>query len=410
MVKVERLASWLLAFGSMLAPTSALGQEAVPPPPAAAPPSAATPALPSGIAGWFPDDGFAIKSSDGAYKLRFGLQAGLRFEPYWRDGVAQDRRELPTVRLLFEGNVFRPWLRYRTSLELAQNPPYLLDCYLDVQRWKELGVRLGQHSTPISRHEFANIEQILFPDWAQVANYFWTGRDKGATLQGSLFDGRFDYRVGAYAASPLRQYTSFDGAWAAIARLTFSPLGESSASEVPYLSPKPVPFRFAFSLQGAAGDYRLGTENFNPTTFRFDLSATPSRKRQQLGGVDLSLQHQRVSVMAEAYLRRMDPSDGASYVSKGAWGQVGVALWKRMLDIGVRANVLDASDELSNDFGYALEGMLGYYPFENPHLSLKLRYGYGHQDTPGSDALGSVALLMPPGTNHLLTAQITLAL
>jgi hypothetical protein len=84
-----------------------------PPPPGAIPPpvvGAGTQAAaaaeeteaaePEGIAGWFPDEGFVIKSRDEQYALRVGFQGGYRLSPYWRDGVSQDRKQFFVIRPL----------------------------------------------------------------------------------------------------------------------------------------------------------------------------------------------------------------------------------------------------------------------------------------------------------------------
>ena len=90
-------------------------------------------------------------------------------------------------------------------MELAGNPPYLLDSYIEAQPIDEFAVRFGQQFTPFSRHEYLGPQEILFPDWNIVANYFWTGRDKGLTVFGDVADQKLQYWVGLYGGSPLRQ-------------------------------------------------------------------------------------------------------------------------------------------------------------------------------------------------------------
>ena len=384
-------------------------------PPAATPPPEAEPDAPKppdGVAGWYPGEGFAIKSTDGQFKLRIGLQVAYKFEPRWLDGESQDRRTFFVARPILEGHIFKDWIRYWTSFEFASNPPFLLDSYVELQPEPEFGLRIGQQYTPFSRHEYFGPQQILFPEWAPVAEYFWTGRDKGVTVLGTLGEGVLDYWAGVYSGTPLRQFTALQGSWVAEARLTVSPMGPVAANEAMYItSEEPVPLRASFTVQGYAGDLQLAEENFNPSSFRFDVAATGDSREQLAGGADIWLQGPRFTVLIEGYARRTNPSgDDASFTSLGAWGQVGYMLLDRTLDLGVRGNWLDASDELSDDSLYTIEGQLGYYPLHTQNLVLKLRYGYGKQDSPGDDALGAVPLFAPEGEFHILTAQLGLAL
>ena len=69
----------------------------------------------------------------------------------------------------------------------------------------------------------------------------------------------------------------------------------------------------------------------------------------------------------------------AQYTSVGAWGQAGVPLVAKTLDIATRFNWLDASIGLGDDDFYSIEGQLAYYVSHSPGLVVKLRYAAGHQ-------------------------------
>jgi hypothetical protein len=369
-------------------------------------------AAPTAIAGYFPGEGFALKSTDGQFKLRIGLQAAYRFEPYWLDGEPQNRRTFFVLRPFMEGHVFRDWIRFWTSFEFAANPPYLLDSFIELQPIAEFGARIGQQWSPYSRHEYFGPQQILFPEWAIVADYFWPGRDKGITLMGTIDkDAPLEYWAGAYSGTPLRQFTAIDGNYVLVGRVTWSPLGPAAGNEALYItSDDPVPFRASFTLQGYVGNLETATENFNPTSFRFDVEGTGERTKQNAGGADIWLQGERFTFLVEANIRHDDP-DGPANARRefGVWGQLGYMLIDRRLDVSVRGNYLDPSNKAENDKFYSIEGQLGYYPFGTQNLVLKLRYGYGHQDQPSEEDLAAVRLPVPAGDNQILTAQLGLA-
>jgi hypothetical protein len=385
-----------------------------PPLPAGASPTSAAPAPPSEkkpVAGYIPGSGFVIQSEDAAYKLRVGLQAAYKFEPVYRDGTHQNRNTFFVLRPILSGNFFREWIHFWTSMELAANPPYALDSYVEIFPLKEFGLRIGQQFTPYDRHEYFGAQEILFPAWAPVSEYFWTGRDKGVTAMGK-FGEELEYWAGVYSGTPLRQYNALAGNYVFIGRLTWNPLGPVGATEFPYIvSDGPTPFRVSATVQGYYGKVQRAAENFNPATFRFDVVATGETQKQEAGGADLWVQGGRFFFYADGTIRRTTPPMGAAaYTSIGVWGQLGMMLIDKAVDAGVRFNWLNPSIDLPSDQFYSIEGQLAYYISQSPGLVLKLRYGLGKQGSPGTDALGPVPLVISsPGTTQLGTIQLNVA-
>ena len=254
-----------------------------------APPAEAKP--PNPPAGYIPGTGFVIQSPDLNFRMRIGLVAGYKFEPTYADGAWQQRNTFFVLRPFLGGNFFRDWIHFWTSFEFAANPPYLLDSYVEFAPSKLFTLRVGQQWTPFDRHEYFGPQEILFPEWAPVSEYFWSGRDKGFTALGTLAE-QLDYYLGVYSGTPLRQYNALPGNYVLEARFTWNPLGPTAATEFPYIvSEGPVPFRVSATLQGYYGKVQSATENFNPSTFRFETEATgetnaPGRGRRGLLAAD----------------------------------------------------------------------------------------------------------------------------
>ena len=357
-----------------------------------------------------PTEGFFLASPDGETRLRIGLDAIYRFEPRTLNGDWQNRDAIYAVRPFLSGTVFRRWIRFLTEAELAQNPPYLLYSYLELRPRAEIGVRIGQQDGLISRHENFGVMGTLLPEADVVAEYFWTGRDKGITVFGALADDRVDYYAGVYGGSPLRQFTTLAGNYVLEARTTINPMGRMPDSEFAYaLADASSTWRISFTLQGYYGKVEEATENFDPNTFNFQPTASGMTDRRGAGGVDVWLLAGPVSVFSEAYWRRTDPAEGAAYTSIGAWGQVDVRLWPRRLDAAVRGSWTNPSTDLAGDRLLAGEVQVAWY-VAAPTLIVKVRYGLGEQHSPGSAALGAVALPAAVGRTQVGTLQVNLAL
>lgn len=370
------------------------------------------PAATGPTAGWLPDDGgFVIKNAEGNYKLRLGLQAAYRYEPVIVDGDAESRASFFVTRPIASGNIYRKWIRFWTSMELAANPPYLLDAYIEAQPIPEFGLRFGQQYTPFSRHETYGPQEILFPDWNIVANYFWNGRQKGLEAFGTIDEGVLDYWAGIYAASPIRAVKTEPNSWLSEARLTWSPMGPVGPIEMPYTVLPEVPFRISFTAQGYVGDFAISSANVNPSSGAFTFTESGVKTKKGALGADVTLQVDRLYATVEAYTRRSDPSDATPYWSWGAWGQAGYVIWRRDVTVGLRLSWLDPSNDLSNDRMIAGEAMIAWF-VDPKHLHLHLRYGLANQHDPAEgtgrpleDVLGDVALPLPVGTTNVLTFQ-----
>jgi hypothetical protein len=359
--------------------------------------------------GWT-GDGFELRDRDGDYRLRIGFVGSYKLEPILVGDTWQDRHAFSSLEPSLSGNVYRPWLEFKTSVELSGNPPYLNDAYVNLTRWKELRFQAGQFKTPFSRSGLYGHEHQLFPDRAIVASYFWTGRDKGATAYGTLVDD-VQYWIGVFGGSPLRQPTTISGNYLVEARLTYDRDGSIGKTEYPYIvgaGHAPAPFGVSASLEGYYGRIESAIENFDPTSFAFTVMASGMTTRMAAVGGDVFVQGARYAVFAEVFWRRTEPQ-GAPYRSWGVWGEASYLIVPSTLGVGVRVNYLDPSIDLRDDTFASVEAQLAWY-IDGPRVIGKLRYGLGHQDSPGATALGDVALPVGfVGTINVFTAQLNLA-
>ena len=373
------------------------------------------PTPPSPVAAWIKGEGFRIQSPDGNWRLRIGIQFAAFYQPVFRDtGNNWSNFGLSYVRPHISGNLVRPWFEYWCSFEFNRFPPFLLDCMVDVRPWKFFGLRAGQFWTALSRHEYLGPQEVLFPDWSTTANYFWTGRDRGVQLFAET--DYFDYYASLTAGTTLTQTASVPGNFQLIGRVDINPLGKMGVTEMPFVaSEDPVPFRFSFALQGVWGRVNPNGVGFNSSAF---LVLTQQGEREQgIGAADLLVQWGRFGFFGEFYGRRVSPIDVPTlpFTQYGAWAQAHYTFFRRALDFALRFDWIDPSTTLANDQFFAGEAQLAWF-IVGTSLALRLRYAVGHQEDPGPapaadpDFLTTVGLPITPGTAHLLTLQVQLAL
>lgn len=360
------------------------------------------------MGGFFPDSGFVLKSSDDQFRLRFRLQSVIRGQVVM-DGKATISNPFLTLRPVLEGNLYRPWIRFWTSLDLAANPVYLLDSYVEIQPIDQIGIRVGQQWTPFSRHEYLyGPHQLLLPEWDPIADYFWSGRDKGATLFGSLFGKKVDWFLGGYIGAPLRQFETIRGNYLFVARLAVNPLGTLGDTEFAYAEKdSPAPFRYSIGVNGYTSKLQRGVENFNPNSFSFDVTPSGLTTINHTIGADFILQSSRFTTLAEGYFRRTDERNGSpAFSSAGAFVQAGLLVYERLVDVSVRGTWADVNLQHDDDRTLGIEAASTYY-IHGPMVAVKLRYAYADQKgVSGESTSGGAQLPVAPGHLHVLTAQL----
>lgn len=115
--------------------------------------------------GYTKDEGFRLRSEDGNYRLQIAMRAGLKLEPAWTEGDGRVNEALAFLRPVLRGNLFREWLGFTFSMELAANDPFVLDAFVDIAPWEEIGFVVGQQGTPVGRHSNFGPHTIFFPEF-----------------------------------------------------------------------------------------------------------------------------------------------------------------------------------------------------------------------------------------------------
>jgi phosphate-selective porin OprO/OprP len=184
------------------APTAGSAGLAPPPPPAAAPDDvarSAQPAPPPFTAEW--NNGFALQSVDGNFRLAFGMvaQTDGRFsldDPPPITNTFSIRKVRPTL----SGRVGR-YFDFKVMPDLGNGTTVVQDAYFDVRFSPKLRVRTGKDKTPVGYELLIGDAYLLFPERA-LASSLVPNRDIGVQVQGDLDGGRVFYAGGLFNGIP----------------------------------------------------------------------------------------------------------------------------------------------------------------------------------------------------------------
>lgn len=150
-------------------------------------------------AGWSPDDGFFLASSDGKFKLNIGGVMQVRFAYSYRDEPPDSNRsgfELPHSKLTFRGHVFDPSIEYLirgqfsrigggqadAATEEQGGEFKLLDFWVRFRLDNEWSIRFGQFKVPFNREELVAEEYQQLVERSLVNESLNLGRSQGIEL------------------------------------------------------------------------------------------------------------------------------------------------------------------------------------------------------------------------------------
>ena len=150
-------------------------------------------------AGW--NDGFALQSANGDYRLVFGMVAQL-------DGRFSLDDPLPIINT-FAVRKLRPTLSGRVAkyFDFKMMPDFgggttvVSDAYVDLRFSPKFRVRSGKDKTPVGYELLQGDGFLLFPERA-LASSLVPNRDVGVQVQGDLVGGKLFYAGGVFNGIP----------------------------------------------------------------------------------------------------------------------------------------------------------------------------------------------------------------
>lgn len=385
----------LVQGGIALAVASLISQSAL-----AADPPASFPSSPKNAIEFHASlaDGLGLRREDKLFSVDLGILTQMRFDVTMHDAkVASDGFNVLMVRPTLRVKAFQDKVRLFVQPELGTPTPRLLDFELTWQPRPELGLRVGQFLTPMTRAFLTPVPLLQFNDFNRVNAKFRADRDTGAMLFGATKNGKVDYWLGAFNGNGIDKGGNDDTTMMGIARLAINPVRAMPYDETPSLKGK-VPFGIAIAVDGIA-DRAHPTKIVTDATGAQTTVNLPAETRLT-GGADIAIAYKSFTFLGEAFTKMTDPDGGQRSFAYGAYAQAGIFPIPKRLELAVRGGFMDPNRSKDKDTEANFEGLITGY-FVGNHLKAGARYTMIRNEAKTADGL-------QPGVNHRFMLQTQL--
>jgi hypothetical protein len=314
------------------------------------------------------EEGFGVRSADGAFSFGIGFLGQLRYEATLDDdqevsqGIA-----LRLARPVLQARLWGERLQMRLMPEFAGGSPRLLDATATVTVHPAFAIQVGQFRPWLSRGFRTGLPVLTLPDRGRVVDEFRVDRDIGLTILGHPFGGRLEYYAGildgdgpnAVNVDPRLLYTG---------RVVVAPLGPVGYTQAPYLEGHDE-LRAAVGVSAYTVAVGETQDVVDPTTGATTTVSLPDR-RDVGASADVVVAGGRFSGQLEGFWRQQrrvgDPPDDAW----GGYGQLSGLVVVDRLDLAVRAG----GQIIAGEVTLPIEAGLSIY-LAGQHAKLQFRYG-----------------------------------
>jgi len=336
------------------------------------------------FAGW--DRKFTLQSADGRFTLNFGGRLQTYYEALRAD-PATDRvingstfSEKPLTegtslfrirraRMVMDGNLYDPALRYEMQLELAGSSATLKRAYVNWKQNDALQFRAGRFKAPFGRQQLVSIFKQQLTERSLASNEFTQGDDDGVMVWGMPRHGVFEYYLGVFNGDGPNKNSQQDSRNQWFARAVWSPRGRFASSESS-LGFSPAP-QWSFGVNAGVNGGWLFDVNGKPGvqgpmqscrngTCIIDHGDDASI---QSAGIDAAFTWNRFSSTGEWFERRIDPAQKSlrSVDANGWYVQTGWFVQPEKSEAGLRYGVVDFDTRIRNDSSREVSAFFNHY-------------------------------------------------
>jgi phosphate-selective porin OprO/OprP len=351
---------------------------------------------------YIPMRGIAFRTPDKLFELAIGFNLQARFTSFDFDQVPgavanADEFRIRRFKLYFTGYAFDPKLTYRVQLafENVNNTRLLLDdAWINYKFMDEISAQMGESKTPYSRDELYNDGVIQFQERALAVDTFKPGRDTGAGILGSLFEGKLTYMAGVFSGDGQNTLRATDHVMPMV-RLVANPVGQMGTGESDLECHKDP--ALSFGVDGVTNTLRKTTDvvfetitpNYaSPTGWlgrNIGLFTTGENIFIESGSADVQFKWMGLSVQAEYFFGHAEgDTSGARLRANGWYGQAGYFVVPSKVDLAVRYSVVDYNQGAPHNENSVVTAAADWYIKRN-NVKLQFDYSRTHRQRASGD-------------------------
>lgn len=305
--------------------------------------------------------GFFMESADGNFKTRFRTVGQFLMQVEDEDGGdTVTEFDIQRLRLIWDGNAFAPWFKYKVQLDIREDSINLRDLIFDFAYNPLFVPRVGQYKVPFNKEQLVSAFAQQTVNRSILDRQFSPQRDTGISIHGK-HGGYFWYHVGVFQGEGRNSDEGDENAadsnilWAG--RVMFNPLGTGVKHQQNFV--KQTTIQLGAAIMGldsdivGEGNTALADET-DSRNFRSrggDFAAIGATDMQMLSwAFDVSLMHPRGNIEASYIGADYDPSGTSqgSVYDQGFRVQAGVFLIPKVLEVAARYAYVDLDDDLGD--------------------------------------------------------------
>lgn len=268
---------------------------------------------------------------------------------------------IPRLRVYLQGTVFKPWLRYKFEIELANlktdattnlNNGRITDGYVEFAKSPYATLRAGQYKIPFGLQELTSDWRQEFVERSIASAKFAPSRDVGLMLGGQFFDKKLGYQLGAFDGGG-QNNPQDDRAFLYAARVVYDPLGEYKPIESATENPEKNILHFGLAYR--FGEVPRGLSSVGVFQNPNDESAA---------AFEVAWKFRRFFAAGEYYEQtdeQRNPTVGPDIDARGYYGQFGVMVAPKTQELAVRYSEVEPDKSVSDAKQTEMRLVYGYF-------------------------------------------------
>lgn len=268
---------------------------------------------------------------------------------------------IPRLRFYMQGTVFKPWMRYKIEVELANlrtdattniNNGRLTDAYVEFAKSPYATLRAGQYKVPFGMQELTSDTRQEFVDRSIASAKFAPARDVGLMLSGLFFDKRLGYQAGVFNGAG-QNNPQDDRALLYVARVVYDPFGEYKLIESAVDDPQKNILHFGLA-------YRFGEVPRGLSS----VAVFESPNDETALGFEVAWKFKRFYAMGEYFLQtdsQANPTVGPDIDANGFTVQFGAFVVPKSQELAVRYASVEPDEAVADATQTEMRLVYGYY-------------------------------------------------